>query len=161
MTTNSGVDHAELSQHLIRQADEELEQDDLLQASEKGWGAAAHALKAIAEQRGWVSYEHALLYVTARQLSEESRSPELYVRFITANGLHSNFYQDFMDESAVRHSLSVTKAMLRQLEEIYASEPRPDFVPSTSDQQERLRILTGQEGLRDSRMERRRNRRRG
>ena len=36
MTTGSEVDHAELSQHLIRQADEELEEDDLLQASEKG-----------------------------------------------------------------------------------------------------------------------------
>ena len=35
MTTNSVVDHAALSQHLIRQADEEQEEDDLLQASEK------------------------------------------------------------------------------------------------------------------------------
>ena len=135
-------EHAQTAQNFLTVADDEFAAGDMLQGSEKMWGAAAHALKAIAEQRGWVSYEHALLYVIARQLSEEFHSHELYVRFMTASGLHSNFYGDFMDESAVRHSLSVTKAMLRQLEEIYANGPSPDFVPSTSDQQERLRILT-------------------
>ena len=43
--------HAGTSQHLIRQVDEELERGDALQASEKAWGAAVHAVKSIAERR--------------------------------------------------------------------------------------------------------------
>ena len=44
-------EYAEVSRRLIRQAAEELERGDLIQASEKAWGAAAQAVKAIAEQR--------------------------------------------------------------------------------------------------------------
>ena len=38
-------DHAVHSDRLIRHAWEQLEQGDRLQASEKAWGAVAHALK--------------------------------------------------------------------------------------------------------------------
>ena len=41
------------SRGLLAQARGELAQGDLRQASEKGWGAAALMLKAIAEQSGW------------------------------------------------------------------------------------------------------------
>ena len=40
------------SRHLLTQALRELDQGDLVQASEKGWGAAAQMVKAVAEQRG-------------------------------------------------------------------------------------------------------------
>ena len=46
-------DYAALSRRLVRQAQEEFDTGDRLQASEKAWGAAAHAVKAIAESRGW------------------------------------------------------------------------------------------------------------
>ena len=41
------------SRTLLAQGRAELAQGDVRQASEKGWGAAALMLKAIAEQRGW------------------------------------------------------------------------------------------------------------
>ena len=40
------------SRHLLGQAREELAQGDVRQASEKGWGAAAQIVKAVAETRG-------------------------------------------------------------------------------------------------------------
>lgn len=51
-------DHAVHSERLIRHAWEQLEQGDRLQASEKAWGATAHALKAIAARRGWRNRAH-------------------------------------------------------------------------------------------------------
>ena len=52
-------DHAVHSDRLIRHAWEQLEQGDRLQASEKAWGAVAHALKDIAARRGWRNRAHA------------------------------------------------------------------------------------------------------
>lgn len=51
-------DHAVHSDRLIRHAWEQLEQGDRLQASEKAWGAVAHALKDIAARRGWRNRTH-------------------------------------------------------------------------------------------------------
>ena len=64
--------HTETSQILIRQAEAELQDGDRLQASEKGWGAAAHALKAVAEQRGWRHNSHGLLIGVADTLAGET-----------------------------------------------------------------------------------------
>ena len=46
------------SRTLLAQARSELAIGDVLQASEKGWGAAALMLKAVAEQRGWEHGKH-------------------------------------------------------------------------------------------------------
>ena len=49
MTTQT---YQQASQRFLAQAKQELANGDLPQASEKGWGATAQILKAIAEQRG-------------------------------------------------------------------------------------------------------------
>ena len=44
--------HMETSQGFILQAETELRAGNRAQASEKGWDAAAHAVKSVAERRG-------------------------------------------------------------------------------------------------------------
>ena len=44
--------YQQASQRFLAQAKQELAAGDLPQASEKGWGATAQILKAVAEQRG-------------------------------------------------------------------------------------------------------------
>ena len=56
------------SRTLLAQAHAELAQGDVRQASEKGWGAAALMLKAIAEQRGWEHGKHRHLSRVASRL---------------------------------------------------------------------------------------------
>ena len=55
METNSpeSTKYAELSRWCIGEADNDLRRRNNIQASEKGWGAAAQALKSVAEERGW------------------------------------------------------------------------------------------------------------
>ena len=66
------------SRHLLTQALRELDQGDLVQASEKGWGAAAQMVKAIAEQRGWRHRAHdpaATLLLPGRTHHPQGPSP--------------------------------------------------------------------------------------
>ena len=49
------------SKAFLEQAHNELRAGDLLQASEKGWGAASQMVKAVAESRGWQHDQHRLL----------------------------------------------------------------------------------------------------
>ena len=70
-----------------------LAEDDLHQASEKGWGAAAWMAKAVAEAQGWQYNKHdefSTVLNDARRLTGDERLRGL--RSI-ANGLHSNFYR--------------------------------------------------------------------
>ena len=50
---NSADDHMAISRVFVDHARNELRLGNNLQASEKVWGAAAHAIKAIAIERGW------------------------------------------------------------------------------------------------------------
>ena len=67
----SSEKYAAMSQRYMDQAEEEFEKGDLGQASNKAWGAAALALKSIAEQRGWNHNRHGLLYDISGQMADE------------------------------------------------------------------------------------------
>ena len=64
--------YAQAARHLLEQASAELAQDDVRQASEKGWGAAAQMVKAVAEQRGWQHRQHAALFAAVSRLVDET-----------------------------------------------------------------------------------------
>ena len=68
----NGLNHWATSRRLIIQADAELAAGDQIQASEKGWGAAAHAVKAVAQERGWRHDNHARLFGIANRLAAET-----------------------------------------------------------------------------------------
>ena len=46
------IRHEEISGRFLHHADEEFEKGDMLQASEKAWGAVAHYVKSVAKARG-------------------------------------------------------------------------------------------------------------
>ena len=69
MTTQTYQDASRL---LLEQAQTELAQGDTRQASEKGWGAAAQAVKAVCEERGWEHQTHRSLYKAVARLVRES-----------------------------------------------------------------------------------------
>ena len=110
--------HAETSQHLIRQADEELERGDFLQASEKAWGAAVHAVKSVSERRGWEHDSHRLLFTVARRIAEEVGDPDIRRLFGVASSLHTNFYEGWMDQETVAGNVGDIKLLLSKLEDV-------------------------------------------
>ena len=109
-------EYAEVSRRLIRQAAEELERGDLIQASEKAWGAAAQAVKAIAEQREWAHSSHFLLFQAVSNLVNETGQPEIRRLFGVANSLHTNFYEHWMDPDSVEGSIADVRMLVDMLE---------------------------------------------
>ncbi len=85
------------------------------------WGAAAHYLKSIAKQRGWRNSSHRDLFRVVRRLSGESDDPGgMRAMFRTMNSLHVNFYEDWMDDEAVRDGIEDAKEFMGRLEREFA-----------------------------------------
>ena len=133
--------HAELSRWCIAEAENYLRRRNNIQASEKGWGAAAQSLKAVAEERGWNHNGHGLLVDIAKQVSDEQGRTDIIAWFGTAQSLHVNFYEDSLPTDVIEAYLRVVKALLPELERIRGLEP-PEFAPQTRDQRNRWRRLT-------------------
>ncbi len=91
-------EHAQTAQEFLAAADHEFMAGDILQASEKMWSAASHAVMAVAQQRGWRYTKHRDLKKAARMLSEESGDASIVAGFGVAQKFHANFYHDFMEE---------------------------------------------------------------
>ena len=87
------ADYKQQARDFLGQSRVYLAEGNLHQASEKGWGAAAHMAKAVATAKGWeyikhIQFSHVLN--EARRLTGDSRIPGL--RGI-ANELHGHYYE--------------------------------------------------------------------
>ena len=125
--------YAELSLRLLRQAQDEFDKGDRLQASEKAWGAAAHAMKAAAERRGWRHNNHGLLFAVASQIAGDTDNPEIRTLFRDASSLHQNFYEDWQPDISVQEGIENVKRLVEQMEELRAQPIQPSSV--TDEQQ--------------------------
>ena len=108
----TGLNHWETSRRFIIQADAELAAGDLLQASEKGWGAAAHAIKAVAQERGWRHDNHARLFGIADRLASITGMYEIPDLFQTASDVHKNFYEGSMSKERIADGLADIRTLL-------------------------------------------------
>ena len=135
--------YAALSRSYIQRADEYLQAGDRVQASEKGWGAVAEAVKSIAEERGWNHKSHRLLNDAAFQLSVEWGRPDVKVWYDAIEKLHINFYEDDMELDDIAVSVGNAKTLLGELEILRQRPLRPVPV-RTREQRNRWRRLTSE-----------------
>ena len=112
MTTQT---YQQASQRSLAQARAELTAGDLMQASEKGWGAAAQMLKAIAEQRGWEHGRHRHLSRVASRVRAETGDRDVFRWFQVAESLRGNFYEDQLSAEDVAESLNDVQALQDRL----------------------------------------------
>ena len=94
----------------LRHAEEMLDKRDRLQASEKIWGAAAHAVKQVARRRRWPCSSHEDLRDIARYLSDKGsylsgEADSLFIGFKAAESYHENFYRDTLSVPDIRRGL--------------------------------------------------------
>ena len=104
------------SREYLRQALLELQNGDVRQASEKGWGAASQMLKAVADERGLEYSSHQALRSAAYRLSREPGVREIRQMWPIANDLHTNFYEGGMDFMDVHEALEQIEALVDTLE---------------------------------------------
>ena len=112
MTTQQ---YQQATERFLAQARRELADGDLAQASEKGWGATAQILKAVAEQRGWEHDRHRhYLQITSR-LRSETGDGDIRRLFNTASALHENFYENVLPPDEIAENLDDVQALLSKL----------------------------------------------
>lgn len=113
-------EHLRISRQFLRHAEGEFAQGDRLQASEKAWGAAAHAVKAVAQQRGWQHDGHRYLFETIDRIYRETGDSGFRDLFRIANSMHTNFYEDWQSDDLVQDGITQVRALLEKLEPLAA-----------------------------------------
>ena len=143
-----GVDgHAQMSRRFLEHARIQSEEGDRIQAAEKIWGAAAHALKAVGEQRGWIHDRHPNIFDIGEHLGREFSKEEEFDRYLArADYMHRNFYQNDRSELSIRYALADVGSLVDELEQIRQSEPRPFTVRDEGDRIRLGRLLGLQRG---------------
>jgi hypothetical protein len=116
--TSRANEYTNTSRKLMSKAMAALAQDELLQASEKGWGAAAQMVKGVAQRKDWQHNGHRELYQVVNRLAQESGDRQVRVLFNSASALHGNFYENWMPREMVEDSLSQVRAFLEKLEQL-------------------------------------------
>ena len=112
MTTQQ---YRQANERFMAQARRELADGDLAQASEKGWGAAAQMLKAIAQQRGWEHSRHRHHQNTASRLRSETGDGDIRRLFAVASVIHENFYENNLPPDEIAENLDDVQALLSKL----------------------------------------------
>ncbi len=110
--------HREISAQFLDHAEDEFRKGDLLQASEKAWGAVSHYVNSIARQRNWPLGSHRRLIENANTLiSRDPVNAEHRRRLIrSVEALHANFYNAFLDEESVREGIQDARELITSLE---------------------------------------------
>lgn len=91
-------EHLETAREFIDESDLYFAKGDVLQGSEKTWGAAAHIVMAMAQKKGWPFGNHRALNIAVRRLADEYGDPTLEPAFGIAEKFHANFYHKFMED---------------------------------------------------------------
>ena len=119
MTTDR-QQYSDTGREFLARARTYLAEEDLLQASEKGWGAAAQMVKAAAESRGWRHNGHRDLYTTIDRLVEETGDDGIRLAFGSAGQLHTNFYEGWLPHETVEAHLAEVEELVGKLEALDA-----------------------------------------
>ena len=104
MTTKEYVKTAQKARSLLFDAYVEFaDGDDHLKACEKLWQSAAHAITAVAQQRGWECRDDwESFYAVLDRLSEEKNEPYLISSFSALQMFRDNVEYDFMEDFQIK-----------------------------------------------------------
>ena len=109
--------HLNQAREYWRKAPAYLDEGDLCQAGEKGWGAVAQLTKAVATLRSWQHNGHEAIRDAIRALAYEM--PEQTAVIIrarrAAEQLHGNFYEVHMDRRDAELALEDVSPLLEIL----------------------------------------------
>jgi len=112
----------------IREAKEFEEKGDLVQASEKYWGAVTALLNIVGEKKGIPHYTHRDYWEIMNHIIDETKDEALTELFALAEKLHANFYHSFIPEHQFaiysKKIKMLIEKLLRYLETIGVKVPK-------------------------------------
>ena len=123
--------HAMISQDFLHKARVELEKGDLLQASEKAWGATAHTIEAVAEKRRWFSEADWKLRRAALIIADETGDDFLMGSYSLTRDAHFNFYHHHYNAREIERAIDATAFLVAALDITLAPGYAPPYVNET------------------------------
>ena len=108
-------EHVQTAREFLDKSDGYFAEGDVLQGSEKLWGAAAHAVMAVAQQRGWKYGNHYTLRETALRLADELEDERISLGLGVAEKFHANFYHEFMEDSELDMNRPLAKRFVARM----------------------------------------------
>lgn len=99
----------------LREAQKFLASGNLVQTSEKLWGAVAEMVKAVATKRGIALGTHRSLWDFVYQLNQEHPQLRLTDLFSAAETLHINFYEDHLSQKVVEDRAQRVHQLIERL----------------------------------------------
>ena len=111
------ADYENQAREFLANSRDFLAAGNLHQASEKGWGAAAHMAKAVASYQGWQYATHADFSQVMLQASRLADNPRIRELRGVPNELHQNYYKRkrHLDADAIRADLETVAELLEIL----------------------------------------------
>ncbi len=138
--------YEEISRHLLEQAQEELDKGDILQASDKVWGATAHAIKAVCQRMGWNHHAHNHISAAANYVSSGLVRYDLMEAYGFLEAMHTNYYEHQKEADQVRLEINRAAFFIHGFAALPLSDLPGDqshLSPLEQDgQRRRLRMLT-------------------
>ena len=109
------ADHSQTALEFLSVSDEEFAAGDHLQASEKLWGAATHAVMAVADRRGWECRSHRAMKSVVQRVAGEVGDVFFTGGFAAAEKFHKNFYHDEMEDYEVEADRPLVHAFVHRM----------------------------------------------
>lgn len=118
------TDHIETAQRFLDDADREYEAGDIMQASEKLWGAASQVVIAEMKSRGLEPRSHREMVQAVEMLAQEFEDRSLRDMFGIARAFHQNFYNGTMADYEFEADRPAIHLFVKRMLEISDSADR-------------------------------------
>ena len=115
ITTLAQQEHEQIALELLDEADIEFAASKTMKASEMLWGAAAHALIALALQMERAYDSHGAMRDAVRQLPNIPDRPHWLTDFDLADDCHRNFYHGHLTNAEVMRNRQRVRRMVTGL----------------------------------------------
>ena len=108
-------EHAQAAEAFLEEAAREFEAGEELQASEKMWGAASHAIMAVAMTRDQECGTHRKMISVAWDIANEQSDDALRAGISTAEKFHANFYHGFMESEDMERNAQIVRGFVARM----------------------------------------------
>ena len=109
------AEHAEAARDFLTDADDAIAAGRRLRAAEMLWGAAAHAIIAVAQDNGWPYQYHRDLTSAAKKLAIEHQDWVMWDGGKAAEQCHIYFYHGRMHDGTLEDSFPLVRYLVGRL----------------------------------------------
>ena len=111
--------HEEISQRFLDHAEAEFQKGDMLQASEKAWGAVAHYVKSVARTNDWPALSHGEISFSAGKLLDLTPDPKGNRRkFTVIDFLRVNYFEPELEPEDVAWAIGDARELIEAIREV-------------------------------------------